>query len=110
MIVREEEKLELAKLIDRVPVPVKESLDEPSAKINVLMQVRCIWCLQLCRRCFACAAACNIACGAQRQDQRAHVGALRGFQVPAVVLPYSIPSAIGVPPVRADLDGCVLNT
>jgi pre-mRNA-splicing helicase BRR2 len=40
MIVREEEKLELAKLIDRVPVPVKESLDEPSAKINVLMQVR----------------------------------------------------------------------
>ncbi|WIA19957.1 hypothetical protein OEZ85_005838 [Tetradesmus obliquus] len=38
MIVREEEKLELAKLIDRVPVPVKESLDEPSAKINVLMQ------------------------------------------------------------------------
>lgn len=40
MIVREEEKLELAKLIDRVPIPVKESLDEPSAKINVLMQVR----------------------------------------------------------------------
>jgi pre-mRNA-splicing helicase BRR2 len=39
MIVREEEKLELAKLIDRVPIPVKESLDEPSAKINVLMQV-----------------------------------------------------------------------
>lgn len=39
MIVREEEKLELAKLIDRVPVPVKESLDEPTAKINVLMQV-----------------------------------------------------------------------
>lgn len=38
MIVREEEKLELAKLIDRVPIPVKESLDEPSAKINVLMQ------------------------------------------------------------------------
>lgn len=42
MIVREEEKLELAKLIDRVPVPVKESLDEPSAKINVLLQV-CRW-------------------------------------------------------------------
>jgi pre-mRNA-splicing helicase BRR2 len=39
MIVREEEKLELAKLIDRVPVPVKESLDEPTAKINVLLQV-----------------------------------------------------------------------
>lgn len=53
MIVREEEKLELAKLIDRVPVPVKESLDEPSAKINVLMQVRCskdsmcgFWCFK----------------------------------------------------------------
>lgn len=41
MIVREEEKLELAKLIDRVPVPVKESLDEPTAKINVLLQVSC---------------------------------------------------------------------
>jgi Sec63 Brl domain len=40
MIVREEEKLELAKLIDRVPVPVKEGLDEPTAKINVLLQVR----------------------------------------------------------------------
>ena len=40
MIVREEEKLELAKLIDRVPVPVKESLDEPTAKINVLLQVK----------------------------------------------------------------------
>ena len=38
MIVREEEKLELAKLIDRVPVPVKEGLDEPTAKINVLLQ------------------------------------------------------------------------
>jgi len=36
--VREEEKIELAKLLDRVPVPVKESLDEPSAKINVLLQ------------------------------------------------------------------------
>jgi pre-mRNA-splicing helicase BRR2 len=38
MIVREEEKLELAKLIDRVPIPVKENLDEPAAKINVLLQ------------------------------------------------------------------------
>lgn len=40
MVVREEEKLELAKLIDRVPIPVKESIEEPSAKINVLLQVR----------------------------------------------------------------------
>ena len=50
IIVREEEKLELAKLIDRVPIPVKEALDEPTAKINVLLQVctpiammRCHW-------------------------------------------------------------------
>ena len=38
MIVREEEKIELAKLVERVPIPVKESLDEPVAKINVLLQ------------------------------------------------------------------------
>jgi pre-mRNA-splicing helicase BRR2 len=57
MIVREEEKLELAKLIDRVPIPVKESLDEPAAKINVLLQVRvckcvrawCVECVCVCR-------------------------------------------------------------
>ncbi|CAI9118155.1 OLC1v1019682C1 [Oldenlandia corymbosa var. corymbosa] len=36
--VRQDEKAELAKLIDRVPVPIKESLEEPSAKINVLLQ------------------------------------------------------------------------
>ncbi|KAH9261270.1 hypothetical protein BASA81_000974 [Batrachochytrium salamandrivorans] len=36
--VRHEEKLELAKLADRVPIPIKESLDEPSAKVNVLLQ------------------------------------------------------------------------
>lgn len=36
--VRQDEKMELAKLLDRVPVPVKESLEEPSAKINVLLQ------------------------------------------------------------------------
>ncbi|KAI8374185.1 Sec63 Brl domain-containing protein [Radiomyces spectabilis] len=36
--VREEEKLELQKLLERVPVPVKESLEEPTAKINVLLQ------------------------------------------------------------------------
>ncbi|KAL2643968.1 hypothetical protein R1flu_011555 [Riccia fluitans] len=36
--VREEEKMELAKLLDRVPIPVKESLEESSAKINVLLQ------------------------------------------------------------------------
>ena len=43
---REEEKVELAKLIDRVPIPIKEGLDEPTAKINTLLQVGllAIWC------------------------------------------------------------------
>lgn len=36
--VREEEKLELNKLLERVPIPVKESIEEPSAKVNVLLQ------------------------------------------------------------------------
>lgn len=36
--VREEEKLELQKLMERVPIPVKESIEEPSAKVNVLLQ------------------------------------------------------------------------
>lgn len=36
--VRQDEKVELAKLLDHVPIPVKESLEEPSAKINVLLQ------------------------------------------------------------------------
>ena len=38
IIVRDEEKLELAKLLERVPIPVKESIEEPAAKINVLLQ------------------------------------------------------------------------
>ncbi|KAK4370819.1 hypothetical protein RND71_010294 [Anisodus tanguticus] len=32
--VRQDEKMELAKLLDRVPIPIKESLEEPSSKIN----------------------------------------------------------------------------
>ena len=36
--VRQDEKMELAKLLDRVPIPIKESLEEPSAKINILLQ------------------------------------------------------------------------
>ncbi|XP_019848948.1 PREDICTED: U5 small nuclear ribonucleoprotein 200 kDa helicase-like [Amphimedon queenslandica] len=36
--VREEEKLEMAKLIDTVPIPIKESIEEASAKVNVLLQ------------------------------------------------------------------------
>lgn len=38
MTVREEEKVELTKLLDKVPIPVKESIEEPSAKVNVLLQ------------------------------------------------------------------------
>lgn len=36
--VREEEKLELTRLAERIPIPVKESLDEPTAKVNILLQ------------------------------------------------------------------------
>ncbi|KAI0211862.1 Activating signal cointegrator 1 complex subunit 3 [Lamellibrachia satsuma] len=36
--VREEEKIELLKLLERVPIPIKESIEEPSAKVNVLLQ------------------------------------------------------------------------
>ena len=36
--VHEEEKLELSKLLERVPVPVKEGIEEPTSKINVLLQ------------------------------------------------------------------------
>lgn len=36
--VRQDEKLELAKLLGRVPIPVKESIEESHAKINVLLQ------------------------------------------------------------------------
>ncbi|TIA42143.1 Sec63-domain-containing protein [Aureobasidium pullulans] len=36
--VRQDEKLELAKLLGRVPIPVKETIDEPNCKINVLLQ------------------------------------------------------------------------
>jgi pre-mRNA-splicing helicase BRR2 len=38
LYVREEEKLELMKLVNRVPIPVKEGVEEPSAKVNVLLQ------------------------------------------------------------------------
>ncbi len=38
IVVREEEKDELRKLIERVPIPVKEGMEEPSAKVNVLLQ------------------------------------------------------------------------
>ena len=38
LCVRQEEKLELKRLIERVPVPVKEGVEEASAKVNVLLQ------------------------------------------------------------------------
>lgn len=38
IVVRQEEKVELEKLLERVPVPVKESMEESSAKVNVLLQ------------------------------------------------------------------------
>ena len=38
LAVRQDERLELEKLVEQVPVPVKESVDEPAAKINVLLQ------------------------------------------------------------------------
>jgi len=36
--VRSEEKMELGKIKDIVPIPIKESIDEPTAKINILLQ------------------------------------------------------------------------
>ena len=36
--VREEEKMELNKLLEKVPIPVKENIEESSAKVNVLLQ------------------------------------------------------------------------
>eukprot|EP01063_Lacrimia_lanifica_P022004 TRINITY_DN29713_c0_g1_i1.p1 TRINITY_DN29713_c0_g1~~TRINITY_DN29713_c0_g1_i1.p1 ORF type:complete len:2168 (+),score=1020.31 TRINITY_DN29713_c0_g1_i1:168-6506(+) len=38
MSVRAEEKMELARLLEQVPVPVKEGVDDPLAKTNVLLQ------------------------------------------------------------------------
>lgn len=35
--VRENEKIELVKFIEKVPIPVKGALDEPSTKINILL-------------------------------------------------------------------------
>lgn len=32
--VRDEEKLELQKLMERVPIPIKEGIEEPSAKVR----------------------------------------------------------------------------
>lgn len=37
--VREEEKMELQKLAERVPIPIKESIEEPSAKVRIFWHV-----------------------------------------------------------------------
>ncbi|KAF1992121.1 Sec63-domain-containing protein [Aulographum hederae CBS 113979] len=37
--VRQDEKLEMAKLLGRVPIPIKEGPEEPHCKINILLQV-----------------------------------------------------------------------
>lgn len=36
--VRQDEKMELVRLLDRVPIPIKESSEDASTKINVLLQ------------------------------------------------------------------------
>ena len=33
LVLWQEEKMELAKLIERVPIPIKEGIEEPSAKV-----------------------------------------------------------------------------
>eukprot|EP01065_Artemidia_motanka_P043101 TRINITY_DN5922_c1_g1_i1.p1 TRINITY_DN5922_c1_g1~~TRINITY_DN5922_c1_g1_i1.p1 ORF type:complete len:2177 (+),score=912.07 TRINITY_DN5922_c1_g1_i1:805-6531(+) len=38
LTVREEEKLELQRLLERVPIPIKETVEDPSAKVNALLQ------------------------------------------------------------------------
>ncbi|KDN46281.1 putative ATP dependent RNA helicase [Tilletiaria anomala UBC 951] len=43
-VVRQDEKLEVGKFLERVPIPVKEALDDPIAKVNVLLQA---WVSQL---------------------------------------------------------------
>ncbi|KII64997.1 U5 small nuclear ribonucleoprotein helicase [Thelohanellus kitauei] len=38
LTVRAEEKIELQQLLEKVPIPIKESIEDPAAKINVLLQ------------------------------------------------------------------------
>ena len=38
ILIREEEKLALSKLLERVPVLIKEGIEKPASKINVLLQ------------------------------------------------------------------------
>jgi len=41
--VSQEEKLELQKLLERVPIPVKESIEEPSAKVAFIIRVQFVY-------------------------------------------------------------------
>ena len=38
----QEEKVELAKLIERVPIPIKEGIEEPSAKVSLNLVINFI--------------------------------------------------------------------
>lgn len=38
IVVRQGERIEMEKLVQRVPVPLRESFDEPTAKVNILLQ------------------------------------------------------------------------
>lgn len=38
IVVRPEEKLELEMLMNKVPIPIRETVEDPSAKVNVLLQ------------------------------------------------------------------------
>ena len=38
IVVRQDERQEMERLLQRVPVPIKESSDEPTAKVNILLQ------------------------------------------------------------------------
>ena len=38
LVIRENEKVELQKFVDRVPVPVKGGIDEVASKVNILLQ------------------------------------------------------------------------
>uniref|UniRef100_A0AC35TM19 Helicase ATP-binding domain-containing protein n=1 Tax=Rhabditophanes sp. KR3021 TaxID=114890 RepID=A0AC35TM19_9BILA len=39
IVIRDAEKMELQKLSEKTPIPIKESLEDPSSKVNILLQV-----------------------------------------------------------------------
>lgn len=40
VLMLQEEKLELMKLLERVPIPIKESIEEPSAKVRIRCSIQ----------------------------------------------------------------------